>query len=242
MLKSKVKRSQFIVGLAHAARGLTADFRVVAGLVKRHHQIETYLGAHDVKKLQLGTSNNVLQGWLNTDITPNHSSVIYLDATRRFPFCDDTFDYIMSEHMIEHVEYVDARFMLQECFRVLKPGGCLRIATPDLKVLLALHAEEKTEIQQYYLDWAIGRFMPQVTECKDVFVINNFFQSWGHRFLYDEATLCHTAHAAGFWDIKFCKPGDSEDPVLRNLESHGNEITEEINQFETIVLESRKAK
>ena len=240
MLKRRLKSSQFIVGLAHAARGLTADFRAVAGLVKRRHQIDIYLGAHDVKKLQLGTSNSVLQGWLNTDITPNHPSVVYLNATRHFPFCDDTFDYIMSEHMIEHVEHEDAKFMLQECFRVLKPGGCLRLATPDLKVLLALRAGEKT--QRDYIDWAIGRFMPEVRECKDVFVINNFFRSWGHRFLYDEATLRHTAHASGFRDVRFYKPGDSQDPMLRNIESHGKEITEEINQFETIVLEGRKGK
>ena len=213
---------------------------MLVGLVKRHHQIRVYLATHDIKKLQLGTSHNVLQGWLNTDITPSQASVVYLNATRRFPFSDDTFEYIMSEHMIEHIEYADARFMLQECFRVLKPGGCLRIATPNLKVLLALHTDEKTETHKYYLDWATERFMPQVRECKDVFVINNFFQSWGHRFLYDEATLCNAAHAAGFRDVRLYKPGDSEDPVLRYLESHGKEITEEINQFETIVLESRK--
>jgi len=30
--------------------------------------------------------------------------------------------------------------------------------------------------------------------------------------------------------------------MLKNLESHGREITEEINQFETIVVEGRKEK
>ena len=28
--------------------------------------------------------------------------------------------------------------MLNECFRVIKPGGRIRIATPDLEVLLGL--------------------------------------------------------------------------------------------------------
>lgn len=37
------------------------------------------------------------------------------------------------------------------------------------------------------------------------------------------------------------KPGISEDPNLQNLESHGKELkAEDINQFETIVVEGRK--
>ena len=98
---------------------------------KRNRPIAEYLNGPGLKKPQLGTSNNVLEGWLNTDIDLYHDPVVYLDATKRFPFDDNTFDYIASEHMIEHVEYEAAQVMLQECFRVLKPGGRVRIATPD---------------------------------------------------------------------------------------------------------------
>jgi hypothetical protein len=41
--------------------------------------------------------------------------------------------------------------------------------------------------------------------------------------------------------MRFYKAGDSDDPKLRNLESHGREIgAEHINQFETIVVEGCK--
>jgi predicted SAM-dependent methyltransferase len=215
--------------------------RVLVWVVKRNRKIAGYLKAHPVKKLQLGTSNNVLDGWLNTDIVINHASVVYLDTTKRFPFDDNTFDYIIAEHMIEHIEYQAAQFMLRECFRVLKPGGRVRFATPDLRVLVALHSREKTESQINYIDWAVARSMPKVQECKDVFVINNFFRAWGHRFLYDAETLRHALSTSGFREIKFYKPGASEDPKLQNVESHGREIgSEDINQFETIVVEGRK--
>jgi hypothetical protein len=107
-------------------------------------------------------------------------------------------------------------------------------------MLLSLSSKEKTDAQRKYLDWSTATFLPEVQTCKDVFVINNFFQSWGHRFLYDLETLRQALNAAGFHEIKFYKPGNSDDPVLRNLESHGKKITEEINQFETIVAEGRK--
>jgi predicted SAM-dependent methyltransferase len=236
-----LKRSQCIVGGAKALRGLIADLRVLHWLAKRHGKITRYLTNHQVRKLQLATSNNLLEGWLNTDLCPVHNSVLYLDATRRFPFRNNTFDYIIAEHMIEHIDYEAALGMLRECFRVLKLGERLRIATPDLQVLLGLHSGEKNDFQKYYIEWAVARFMPDVRCCKEVFVINNFFRAWGHRFLYDEETLRNTMHASGFCCIKFYKPGESDDPVLKSLERHGRELgSEDINQFETIVAEGRK--
>ena len=236
-----LRRSEFIVGLAKALRGLGNDTRVLVWLVKRNGKIADYLKAHQVKKLQLAASNNLLPGWLNTDVFLNHDPVVYLDATKRFPFDDNTFDYIMAEHMIEHIEYQAAQVMLEECFRVLKPGGRVRVATPDLRVLLNLYCQEKTDLQRYYIDWAVARFMPEVRECKDVFVINNFFRAWGHLFLYDRETLLHALSRSGFHKIMFYKPGESEDPILKNLECHGKELeSEDINQFETIVVEGCK--
>jgi predicted SAM-dependent methyltransferase len=240
-LKSSLKRSQFIVGVARAFKGLISDVRVMVWLARRNRVVTDYLNNHPVKKLQLGASNNLLPDWLNTDVCVNHMSVAYLDATRPFPFACNTFDYIMSEHMIEHVPYHAARTTLQECYRVLRPGGRVRFATPDLRVLLALHNKEKTEDQIRYIDWAIARFMPNVQGCRDIFVINNFFYSWGHCFLYDKETLQHVLQTAGFGGIKFYKPGASDDSNLKNLEFHGKELkSEDINQFETIIVEGTK--
>jgi predicted SAM-dependent methyltransferase len=179
-LAAHLKRSQFVVGLAKAFRGLVGDMLVLVWLINRNDKIADYVKSHQVKKLQLGASNNVLDGWLNTDVFVNHAPIVFLDATKRFPFEDNTFDYVAAEHMIEHVEYQAAQVMMRECFRVLKPGGRVRFATPDLSVLLELHSTEKTEAQIDYIDWSIARFMPEAKDCKDVFVINNFFRAWGH--------------------------------------------------------------
>jgi predicted SAM-dependent methyltransferase len=191
----------------------------------------------------LGASGNRLDGWLNSDVLPGRG-MIYLDVTTSFPFEDNVIDYIFAEHLIEHVEHADAVTMLRESWRVLKPGGQIRIATPDLGVLLALHTRSsRTEAQQNYVDWIIERCMPSVDGCKEVFVINNAFHAWGHRFLYDQDTLRLTVSKVGFTDIRLYRPGDSADPHLRGLEAHGAEIgNESINRFETFVIEGRAVK
>ncbi len=42
-------------------------------------------------------------GFLNSDYFPRLSDAICLDTTNTYLFEDETFDYIFSEHMIEHV-------------------------------------------------------------------------------------------------------------------------------------------
>jgi hypothetical protein len=80
-----LKRSQFVVGLAKAVRGLRRDVSMLAWVVKRNRQIASYLKTYKLKKLQLGASNNVLDGWLNTAFFPNHDSVVYLGCYETFP-------------------------------------------------------------------------------------------------------------------------------------------------------------
>ena len=104
--------------------------------------IEDYLARGGPAKLHIGCGENLLEGWLNSDLYPGSDRVLHFDATGRFPFADATFDYVFSEHMIEHVPYEGALSMLRECRRVLKPGGRARISTPDLRFLVGLYAED----------------------------------------------------------------------------------------------------
>lgn len=199
--------------------------------------IRIYLSTHQVRKLQIGSGATLLDGWLCTDFEPAGARVIYLDATRRFPFHDDTFDYVFSEHMIEHVPYLGGLAMLQECHRVMKSGGVIRIATPDLDVLLNLRAKELTDAQRNYIDWICARYVPNST-LGPIHVINNAFRSWGHQFLYDAELLKAAMEEAGFRTVRQYVHSESDDPNLRGLESHGRSVgNEEMNVFETMVFE-----
>ena len=201
--------------------------------------ITSYLEAHRVRKLQLGTGIDVLDGWFNTDVSPKEG-VFFLDSTKPFPFADATFHYIFSEHHIEHLSYDQGLFTLHECYRVLQPGGKIRIATPDLGVLLNLYTAASSDLQQRYIRFIIDNFLPSVHESNAVFVINNAFHNWGHQFLYDSVTLKVALQEVGFVDIIHSSPGQSDDEQLRGIEKHGEFIdNEEMNQFETQVVEGR---
>ena len=114
-------------------------------------------------KLHIGAFDQILPGWVNTDITPHlylprvpglvtilgaagllqgrrleqHRAGVFrslakLDFTRRFPYPDASMDAVYGSHMLASIRQDDAQKCLNECFRVLKPGGVVRMAVVDL--------------------------------------------------------------------------------------------------------------
>ena len=199
----------------------------------------SYLDGNGPKKLQIGCGRNPLSGWLNTDLLANQK-VVYMDATKPLPFPDNTLDYIYSEHIFEHISYRDGGKFLKESHRVLKPGGRIRIATPDMAFLIRLYSESETEVSKRYIKNSIDRYVQEPKLCARAVVVNNFFYNWGHQFIYDFETLYYTLETAGFKKTVQFKPMESGDLNLRDLESHGKIIGEEFNQLETIVVEAEK--
>jgi predicted SAM-dependent methyltransferase len=187
--------------------------------------------------LHIGAQAVHLKNWFNTDLDPRGGEMYYLDATQLFPFPDHSFDFVFSEHMIEHIPFAAGLEMLRECRRVLKPCGVVRTATPNLKNILALSTNHNPDAQRY-LQWAVETFsLPPEPYPKAPMVINNFFRSWGHQFLYDPETLHAALAQAGFRDIVHQQAGVSSHAELRGLEHHGDTIGEWVNQFETMVFE-----
>jgi predicted SAM-dependent methyltransferase len=202
--------------------------------------VKQYTQECRVRKLHLGCGWNLLPGWLNVDSVPRCRHALYLDARRPFYFRDQTFDYVFSEHMIEHIPYNDGIKMLAECHRVLRPGGKIRISTPDLAFIIRLHDSNKSSLQKRYVVWSNQTFFNSTIENNDVFVINNFMRNWGHTFIYDESTLKLAMEIVGFANITRYELSESEDDKLCNLENL-TRIPTQFLEMETMTLEGTKA-
>lgn len=193
-------------------------------------------GEPALRKLHIGCGDHPLAGWVNTDLTPCHLSIVWMDATQPFPVVSGTVDRVFSEHMIEHVSRAAGQAMLRECFRVLRPGGRIRISCPDRQFIADLTGGgELPELASRYVDWARQHFgLPDAAA-----VGRNLETGFGHQFIYDRATLAAALEEAGFARVTWHRIMESHDPELRGLE-HESRMPPGFLQLETMTAEAEK--
>jgi SAM-dependent methyltransferase len=236
-----VLRHARLLRLADVARAGLWNARGLARRPGARARIESYLRGPGPRKLQLGAGTTPLPDWLNTDLVPHGEGVVFLDATRPFPIPNETLDYVFSEHQIEHVTLEQGELMLRECFRVLKRGGTLRLATPSLEAMVALSSDTPSDLQRHYIRTVTDQYFPHLDLYEGAVLTNNMLRNWGHRFVYDRRVLRAVLTRAGFVDVAFHAVGESPDPELRGIEGHGTALGDErLNQIETMVAQARK--
>ncbi|MCY3917982.1 MAG: methyltransferase domain-containing protein [Chloroflexi bacterium] len=204
-------------------------------------KINAYLRDASTPKIQIGAGYNLLSGWLNTTLYPFAPGAVFLDASQPFPIPSASFDYVFSEHVIEHIEFEEAATLLGESARILKSGCRIRLATPDLAQIIAVYAQPDEAAQREYIRWIMDRFRPRVGEYNPAHVINQSFHGWRHKFIYDEPTLVKALEGAGFTAVTRVEPGQSSDENLRGIEQHGEYVgSDAAMRYETMVFEAVK--
>lgn len=203
------------------------------GHLPRRYLSRRYLLDSRAPKLHVGAADVHLEGWLNSDIA---AGTIYLDITKPLPFKDSVFSYVFGEHVIEHISEDAGVLALREFHRVMKPGGVLRLTTPDLRKLLALYEDDHPDMSlaEYitHFDGITGRIHKRGCQ-----VLNDFMQLWGHRFIYDEEDITAKLLDAGFASVQTASPGESTHEALRGIESHEPEW---LNRVEAFTVEATK--
>lgn len=212
------------------------------GLARRNRQIAAYLTANQRRFLRIGCGSYTDLGWLATDLLPVRRNVVYMDATKRFPLPDASFDAVQCEHVIEHVTFEAGLVMLRECHRVLRKGGILRIATPNIDLVRRLlDSDDEDPALVRYVEWSNRTYGTRSAGdelANPVLTANRLVRSWGHTFIYDEPTLRRALSRAGFSEIVTVSPGESSHTELRGIDRHAQEIGRGPNELETLALEA----
>lgn len=97
--------------------------------------------AQSLPKLNLGCGRRFHPAWLNLDIVPADPAVIAHNLLEPLPLDDGSCSVVYHSHVLEHIPKAKAGLFIAECFRVLAPGGVIRIAVPDLETIAWLYLE-----------------------------------------------------------------------------------------------------
>lgn len=202
--------------------------------------IADYVRGNAIRKVQLGAGSSRLRGWLNTDIEPGGDGLAYLDATNRFPFEGGSIHYIFSEHVIEHLTYDEGKAMIAEAFRVLAPGGKMRVSTPDLMQFIALFDANPSDEAKAFIDAKLTWHEWPRDPNSAALILNLQMSSWGHKFMYDLATLSNALVSAGFRSPQAFDENVSDDEHLRDLEERDDGVNVCASHYETMSVEVEK--
>jgi SAM-dependent methyltransferase len=115
-----------------------------------------------------------------------HDNVfIHHDVVRSLPFVDNSVDFLFSSHLIEHLTRSACVGLLREALRVLRPGGVIRLGTPDLERVVALYqsGDRRRMLEEYFFRADEGRLAE-------------------HSYVYDFTLLEEACREAGFAEVE----------------------------------------
>ncbi|PKO86850.1 MAG: methyltransferase [Betaproteobacteria bacterium HGW-Betaproteobacteria-12] len=101
-------------------------------------------------KLHLGCGRRYIPGFVHIDAM-EFPHVDYVQAIDRLDnIQDNSVDLIYVCHVLEHFKRGEVKSVLQEWYRVIRPGGLIRISVPDFRALAELY------VQMGRLDLVVG--------------------------------------------------------------------------------------
>lgn len=150
-------------GLARVLRLLEKEKELYKNHIQGLKDWEEKRDKVDTTKIQIGGGSHTLDGFLNIDIVAPADLVC--DIREGLPLNDECSEFIFSEHTFEHLDYpVSEKKVVNECYRVLKPGGKIVVGVPDANKAIMGYVNKDMELFNEYME----RWYPR-RDCKEHF-------------------------------------------------------------------------
>jgi SAM-dependent methyltransferase len=149
------------------------------------------------------------------------------DLTKGIPHAECSVDAIYASHLLEHLWPEDAEFLLNECYRVLKVDGVLRIVIPDLELLASRYLDrdrdffgvEDGRVADGFMAWLRLRRRPRGGLPERLIRRAFRVEDDGHRWMYDGASMSDRMVAAGFSEVEVVGYRQGRDAEVAALDS-----------------------
>lgn len=196
--------------------------------------------------LNFGPGPNMLpEPWQNLE--PNH------DIRKRLRFGDGTCSQILAEHVIEHVSFLQGYTFLGEVFRILEPGGVLRLAFPDVSRFLQSHFDGNNALglnSSFSLSFAALEYAQELAKKPDGawsagldeaalarHGMLRMLTGWGHSMAWTCESAAGVLLAIGFASVQHFEYNKGK---IAGVDGHHRDVGPELARVESTVLEATK--
>ncbi len=145
-----------------------------------------YLYAGDVPQ------NGLYKKFVGLSLSQANAQHINHDVTKKLPLASSCVDIYQSEDVFEHIEQEKLPLIIDEIYRVLKPGGIFRLSLPDYQCDILYNRTQKSEEGEFLFDPAGGG------DFIDGKVVNG-----GHVWFPKYITIKELLEKTAFKDIQF---------------------------------------
>lgn len=209
-----------------------------------------------IKALNIGCGNYPINNFINVDICPKNNVVLLMDAGKPFVRYDNnTFNYIYSCHLIEHLTILEFENYLSETYRVLKPNGVHRICFPSLDMISKIinNPENYTtyirnifnhnQIKKLFKNTKILKDINSTIEDKDLvkyysLVITQIFNNWEHKNIFNIDFIIDQAKSIGYKYYYTVELNKSKFSIFNDIEKNNGTFEYlQYKQYESSCIE-----
>jgi SAM-dependent methyltransferase len=140
------------------------------------------------RQLHLGCGRRHIPGFYHIDIMPAPHVDRVANVDQLDFIADNTVELVYACHVLEHFGRWQQQAVLGEWYRILRPGGVLRLAVPDFAACAAIYYEQGLEDG---LSGLIGLICGGQQNGYDF-----------HMMIYDEPYLTNELRACGFQAVR----------------------------------------
>lgn len=188
ILAEEIRRTHFTIKARRLQHSRQAEsLTYIKNLLEQKKAIFLEIGAGD---------KNGQNGWITLDTTPNCD--IYWDLNMGLPFPADSVHRIYSSHVLEHFTLREIQNLLNECLRVLIPGGSFSVCVPNASIYISAYSEDENLDSGTFF-----RYKPAYHFNSKIDYVNyTAYMDGQHKYMFDEKNLPAFLKNAGFKNVR----------------------------------------
>ena len=160
---------------------------------------------------------------------PWSPSILIRDVRKPLPFSDGSVSAVYSSHVLEHLYREEGQRLIAESFRVLAPGGILRIVVPDLRAIVEEYLGngplkgQRTESETLRpADQMNERLLMRWPTPASPHLLYRIYGAWqdfhSHKWMYDADSLIFLFKRTGFEQVEQRECHDSRIAGIQQVE------------------------
>ena len=116
--------------------------------------------------------------WINLDYEAISPHVIKCDILNNLPLKENSASNIYTSHFVEHIPYSKLNSFLKNCFKILSPGGVIRIITPDFNEMCESYIKAIKDDEKETAEFIKIEILDQLVRVKKGGALKNKFNEY----------------------------------------------------------------